>query len=404
MLPGRDLKNIDTLYRHARIFIDTQEWDSVYYYGQKSLEMALEQENVKIQIYSHFLIGFIHNIKKEYGYGLISYLKAAELAEFSEDKSFNTTLLWLYKSIALTMADYSHFDFAHQYFNKALKLANSTQDTLEVLDVNYRRCNLLIKEKRFEEAEKLCNEILESPALGSYLRIQTQLSRAMVYHEQKKISQARSEYWEVLNAPEADASQISTASYNNSLTYYDSGDYEKAIEELINTIPLCEKDPKLYYLFFTLQYLGRCYEKLNKPNEALGAYLQALPHKSNYGSGAEAYKIYKEIGNIYTFLNDAENAAYYNSIYATELEKHIQEQEEFAIQDKRYNMQLLTEKYFDNIRVREAEQKMAAYTRTTIVVASVLLLLLAGGFYMRQRATKLALAKEISAILRNSKV
>ncbi len=397
-------EDIGSIYNRSRSFIETEEWDSSIYYANICLIEALESDDIDFQIKSRFVIAYSLSSKREFGNSVIEYLKAAELAEFSDRPSHKKMLTGLYKNISQITHKYRHYDLTKIYIDKALKLAYERNDTFQIVSNSQNLINLLIDEDKFSEATEIIEKTLsftaDNPDAKSHLL--NNLGRLKI--ENREFEAARILYKSVFSSENKSEIHKPVAHLNFAWSYIHEDRYKEAIPLLLKTSQICKNTSDNNWLFTSHKLLGNCFEKLNSTDQAEYHYFKAISILHLPEVNTKAYEVYEEVSNFYLSLGEELNALKYKNLYASELEKHIKEQEDILIQDKKYNMQLLTERYFDNLERRELAQRANFQTRLTILISSGIIVLVILGFYYRQKRMRLAIVRALAAIERTSKV
>jgi tetratricopeptide (TPR) repeat protein len=109
----------------------------------------------------------------------------------------------------------------------------------------------------------------------------------------------------IIEKPVESNSQTSkTSDFSTALNYFNSKDYEKAASEFEELVKTDAKNQQAHF------HLGKSYQALSKPEQAIGAYKKAIEIKPDYAeANYELGKIYFDKKDFQTSLPFIEKAA-----------------------------------------------------------------------------------------------
>ncbi|MEO9485176.1 MAG: tetratricopeptide repeat protein [Ekhidna sp.] len=327
--------------------------DSAYSLAEDLMIEALKRNDEYGIVQSNFILAYIHDeIKGEYGKAIIYYLEAIRYAEESSYDNVSRDLISLHKNCGVIFRKFKSYTLAEEYYNKAFEHALETENEQEKQSINYNISGLLMDQERFNEAVVILTNLISKTSIDSR------------------------NYWK----------------YNNrlGLALYEFGDYESAIEAHNNSLAFTSLSNK--YHAYAMHNIGRCFSSLNNFNSAYSHFNKALEMKQNLSNQSTLFSTYSELGNLslkngevkkaLKYFNQAEKyidqignldyyelfkskadalfllkdfneAKKYEDLHSESLNKYLEVQKDIQEIDKRYNMDLITKRYFDKVEKQE---------------------------------------------------
>ncbi|MFH6982766.1 tetratricopeptide repeat protein [Marinoscillum luteum] len=142
--------------------------------------------------------------------------------------------------------------------------------------------------------------------------------------------------------------------------YLEQKEYSKALEYLLATYDFDSDKQYNQKALRTLGKIGQTYFELSDYGQALNYYQKAIELIEQGNQTPTSYEIFREVSKVYSILGEYETALEYGRQYSEHLEQFIAQQKEIEELDKKYNIQLLTDRYFDllaaNTEKRETER------------------------------------------------
>lgn len=348
--------------------------DSAAYLAQELMDDALNSGEEYGIVQSNFILAYIHDkIKLDYGKAIIYYLEAIRYAEKSSYSRADKDLAALFKNCGVIFRKFKSYSLAEEYYEKASKYASTLEDNKEFLSIRFNTSGLMMDQKRYNDAVVILNNLIANADLNS------------------------KNYWK----------------YNNrlGLAHYESGQYELAIEAHSKSLYYANISEELKA--YTLHNVGRCLSKLSDYDQAISYFNQALEIKKGLEDKSLLFSTYSELGelklksggykesldyfnlaevyvdqvdNVKNFelfklkanalfkINEYHQAKKYEDLYSDRMNKYLDLQEKIQESDRRYNMDLITKRYFDEVAKQERIASILFYSK--LISGSLLALLL----------------------------
>ncbi len=370
-----------------------------------SLALDLKERSEKSSDYygivkTNFTIGYLLDVKKsDYGKAIIYYLEAIRYAKEHEYEDRYKDLAVLHKNCGVIFRKFKSYLTAEEYYAEAMNYAEGIKNTKEIRSINFNTAGLLMDQKQYEQAIEILNNLIINAKVDT------------------------KNYWK----------------YNNRLgiALFESEKYDLAIDAHNNSLKYSSLSDKLYA--YTIHNIGRCYSALNDFKNAYSYFEKALDLKKKLEDNTVLFSTYAELGDLnykkgdiersLYFYNNAEkhideltdlnhyelykskadalfklkrfnDAKEYEDMYADRLNGYLEQQAEIQSTDKRYNIDLITKRYFAEVKKQEQIANILLVSK--IVSGSLLaLLLLTIGYNWYQ---KVQLRKSIVQDLINLKV
>ena len=349
---------------------------------------------------TNFTIGYILDNKMgDYGKAIIYYLEAIRYAkDYKYDKQYKD-LASLHKNCGVIFRKFKSYSLAEEYYKEAAIYAEAANDDKQIKSISFNTAGLLMDQNRFSEAITILNQLVNNSSTNS------------------------KDYWK----------------YSNRLgiALFEHEDYKSAIEAHNSSLKYAKISDKLYA--YTIHNIGSCYSMLNDFENAYTYYQQALEIKEQLTDKSVLFSTYNELGilekkrgdieNSLTYFNKAEayidkvaklnnyelykskadvlfhlqrfeEAKKYQDMYSKHLNDYLEKQTDIQETDKRYNMDLITKRYEDQVKKEEQIANILFISKA--VSGSLLTLLLLTVGYNRYQQVRLR--KSITQELINLKV
>lgn len=301
------------------------------------------------KIASHLNIGRIFHEHHQYDQAIEYYSKGLDVAHLANEDKF---VAWLNYSKARSYKESGDYLNALEALFQAAKYAESSDDNLRLVKVNQQ---LGLVFKRIGEYEKSRNHYFK------------------IFEYKDEVPNFNKYAW--------------TTCHNIGETFLLEGNTKKAQEFFHQAIEYAKKYGDESISFITYMDLGEIYLTNNSFQQAEQNYMTALKFNIDLASDPNKFKIYKQLSTLYGFLGDAKKFAEYNTKYTECLEKHLKTSEELAQMDQQYNIQLVTQRYFELV---ESQKRMAALKKYGgFAVAGILSFILVFLIVSRIRKTRL---------------
>lgn len=372
------------------------------------LEKAKEAGDSFYLTKTYFLLGYIFAHTDEYGRAVIYYLEGLRQGELSGDPKLKSDLLSINKNISTIMIEYHHYDLSKRFLKQALAIAHEINKPEEIVELtlhNYANC--LIEEEKYDEALSLVDSVTNLYAIGQEEEVTYYNVKGVIYRKLNNDEEALENYnkaqtldpksnyfsyfWSVVNAAGIYAER---QQYDEALRRYDKA--QQIINQMYKWQPRYQLDLD--------KRLAELYMHMNNRPKALAYYNAALGTISQTELSPEYFEVYEALSTFYMQNGDYEKALEYKNHYSQNLETYLEQQKEIEELDKRHNIELLTERYFDLVEARKEKQNFILTTQ--IGGGGILLLLISVIAYLfyQKTHTRRAIRDELVKIQSISEV
>ncbi|MEM9337944.1 MAG: hypothetical protein AAGA66_04395, partial [Bacteroidota bacterium] len=182
----------------------------------------------------------------------------------------------------------------------------------------------------------------------------------------------------------------------------DLHDFDGAQKHLEKALTIIHSNPDYFYdkkaAFEVIYDMGLNSMKIDDLLAAEAYFHQAEVLISEVKQNPEYFEIYKSQADLYYELEDFQKSRKYENLYSKSLTAYLDTQEEIRATDQRYNMDLITKRYFAEIEKQEQIASILLYSK--VISGGLLLLLLAVIGYYRYEKVKLrrSIEKELVAL------
>ncbi len=354
------------------------------------LEDAKNQSNYYGLVKANFSLGYIQKQQGDFGKAVIYYLEGIRYASDADYQNVSNDLVKLLKNTGTIFMKFKNYELAEKYYHQASELASESGLTNEYVRLLYAHSRLLQARGNVEEAIVL----LES-TFGNFNSISNSTVALIynklggLYSQTGKIQKADATFSKLISfvtgKENLEAVYKTKAYHNLGNLYFLAKDYPKAAEYFEQALELKEeREANAGSIFLTSKDLGEALMMTGRLNEAEFYLLKAEELYNQAKNVADHYEVYKFLGVISKNRGDMESYANYQDLYAMNLEEYVAEREEIEASDKKYNLDLITERYFAMVAEQERNKQIVFYS--TIGISSLFFMLVAvfGIFYYRK--------------------
>lgn len=288
--------------------------------------------------------------------------------------------------------------YVHHQYNEAIKFYQ------ESLDHGFKTNSKLLSSVLYDKAlaQKELNDYLgalESLNEGSIyaqkfgddeMLIRINLQLGLIFKDLGKLNEARNHYFRIFEFRNSvlDFNKHAWSAYHTiATTYLLEKDTLQAQKYFKEAIASSTESSAPDVGFISYLDLGETFMKQGNFVDAEFYYLEGLGLPVEIETNPDKFKIYKQLSALYGYLGDAKKFAEYNTKYTQCLEKHLKTSEELAQMDQQYNIQLVTQRYFELV---ESQKRMAALKKYGgFAVAGILSFILIFLIVSRIRKTRL---------------
>jgi len=373
-----------------------QEYDEVYalyqkYKGQDYslvlpsakafLEKAKKEDDVFYLVKGHFLLGYLSEYNDDFGNAIIQYLEGARHAELSNIPELAQTNVSTQKNLARILARYKHFDLAHRFNARAVEIAkNNNLEELVILKLlAISKVSYYNNEGKHFEAIALIDSIKSAYSItDTIIQISLNSKKAYAYNKlglrdsSEKYFKKTLVYDYSINALEYTSVLKHLADLAKDKAEYDSALYYLDLFET-NLIPHIYWNVNQHLMDLDNDR-AQIFIKMGNVKEAESQFKKLLEHGQMSGLESRHYEYYENVSDFYEDIGNLELALKYKNLFTKGLNEYLIQQKKIEELDKKYNIDLLTERYFEILAM--SQEKNRAIRTAQISFGSVILILL----------------------------
>ncbi len=351
---------------------------------------------------SNFILGYIEKKNGDYGKSVIYYLEGIRHAENADYEGISRDLIYLFQNTGNIFKKFGNYDLAQKYYSQAMAIAAANEDFEKYTYLVILSAKVLKEEKKYAEAVRLLKNTFSNfnfLSKETVADVYNQLGG--IYTQAKEKSLAFENYQKLINFAAKDSilniKYSSRAYHNLGHLHFQLGEYENAVKYYNKAVILKELYPSSpESLFRTYKDLAESYV-LSRNYDSAEIYVnKAEVHYKKAINIPNFYELYKFKSQIKRENGDLEGYAINQSLYATSLENYLAEQREIETTDKKYNLDLITQRYFALVAEQDRNQQIQYYSTVGGSVLVSLILLIITFFQYR----KYRLRKDLEASLK----
>ncbi|MCR9251239.1 MAG: tetratricopeptide repeat protein [bacterium] len=388
---GFSKEEIRSLNESARLIIASDP-DSAILLAEKAKHLALSNDLKSVAANSCYLLAYIDEFRGKLDKAAINYFECLRYIDGDESKQ------GVYLKVASLMNIGRIFYIHHQYtesieyHKKGLEFAHKFKRDKLISGLNYNIAMSYKESGNYVEAVELLFEASRyAEKIDDYDKlIQIHRLLGLIFHEIEEFDRSREHYLNIFQFQgkvDGFDDYAGRSCHNIAFTYFEEGNFDKAEEFYLKAIDYRQDGSFASSNFISHMDLGELYLIQKDFTKSEEHYLKALQLDLDLGKDPDKFKIYKQLSTLYGFLGDAKKFAEYNTKYTECLEKHLKTSEELAQMDQQYNIQLVTQRYFELV---ESQKRMAALKKYGgFAVAGILSFILIFLIVSRIRKTRL---------------
>ena len=336
--------------------------DSAYVIGERLVEQALGRNEEYYLVKALFGMAYIKKQQGVYDKAVIHYLDAVRFAEGASYKDVGLDLIKMRRNLAIIFGNFHAIELSEEYYQSAIDLCLN-HDNRDLIPVLHYDLALLYEEHNLYSQALSTLEVAQTmiePGSDYYFRSLSLFGTTLKNLEE--YDSANYYFGIVLKECPSDWHRRKGVAYNNlGLNYEAEGDFDRAANAYLMAIrekKLIKKDSET--LFNSFKNLGALYTKMGILDSAL-FYLnkaESLIPKSHLKPGIsytlpEDDRPVREKGN-------QEMQITYHERYEQAQEAYLKLQADIKKEQDKYNMNLITKRYFDAVEAQEYERELKA--------------------------------------------
>lgn len=363
------------------------------------LSIATDQGNKSDIVKARYILGYIDEELDHYGNAVIHYLEGAQIAEKINDLSAKKDLISIYKNLAAITSSYSNSELTYKFIDRGIEIAKEIGNDKQLISLLSNRIYQLLDEKQDSIALIEIQHLINNFQLDSSRLLQLKNRSGIAYLNLRLYDQAIEEFEFIIsNAIDENNRLYAHALHNLGEIYTAISEYDMALNYYQRSIQFRKENGFDELMMLSLKDAAETYIQIKNYDSAIVYLLKAKEIEVNQTISKDTYTIYKLLSDAYHQKGDAETALEYNYLYSQKLEAFIAEQRRIEELDKKYNIQLLTERYFDLLAASEKQRETETIAKIGVGATAGIFCLIIFNIYYKQHRVRRSIKREIEKI------
>lgn len=393
-------EQLEQLYQTSLESLQNQEYQATITQAEELLKISKEQHDTWYIVQSYFILGYTHKKIENFGKAALCYLEGARFAEKSSEQRIKESLISIYNNLGMIMGNYKHFDLAHRFNQKGLEVARELSNEKHIIHLLQNDSYAYVEEGKYDSALRILQTIFNNHVPEFEREISLKNDLGLIYWNLGNADMAIAQYQYILNRRDAvkDTGLVAKVLHNLGLALMDQQEYTKAIGYLEEAAEINVEKEFTNNLLGNYKNIGRSWHQSGNMDNAIKYYFKAESLFNEAYTDPEDYDLFGLIANIYLSTNHPELAFQYEKLHIQHLQAFIAQQKEIEELDKKYNMELLTRRYFDLLEAEERHQQHVLSTWMGLGSATVVSLFMLFYVLYRQHRKKVEVIRALKLI------
>ncbi|MBR07876.1 MAG: hypothetical protein CMP48_09320 [Rickettsiales bacterium] len=353
----------------------------------------------------YYLLGYICEYTDDFGNSIIYYLEGARYGLMSGDERLKADVISIHKNVATLLADYKHFDLAHRFLNEGLNLAREVNNEKQIISFLSNRVFLYLDQEMFEEAIHEIAAIRENHIITPERNVILLNKLGWAQQSLGLYEEASRSYKEVIQDTTSIGLKVYAISLQNlALIKSNEGNYKEALKHLQESINYCKEFNYPRWLLRSYSDIGSIYFNHGNIDQSIKYFNLGIALVENGDQDAESYEIFNLASQAYQSIGNLDLALINKELYSTRLEQYIEQQKEIAELGQLYNIQLLTDRYYDLLAADMEQKRTEKLAKFGIGGTASFFLIILSVVVYRQKRMKITLARELHELELHSEV
>jgi tetratricopeptide (TPR) repeat protein len=382
---GFENQELKSLYDASIRTLDDNP-DSSKWYAMEIIRRATNQKAHYAKTQGHFVLGYLHrHADGNLGRSAIQYMEGIRICENeSDDPELQKLSISLYKNLANIYVEYADWNAAIEKYFQALHIALEMNNTYQMTHLSWVIAQYYNKDQNHEQALDILEQARNyNQALGNkQLEMNIINTRGLVYKDMGEYDKGIAQFRQILEiAPGSDSSRadenMAWSLHNIASCYEASGLFDSAVHYYARALKLKENIDDNYSYFTSLRGLAESHKALGQFDQSEKYYLLAEQKSQTFNRDydQEYLKFYASFAELYAVNGHFEKANKYQRVYSNKLTNYLEEQSLIELEDKRYNLSLITERYYEMVYQQERNQQIQWYGSLLIAFFILIIIL-----------------------------
>ena len=391
---ARRNNSVDTIIQQARAIAKTHPDSAITYLVLHSDELNKSPSEMAALFYETAILCK----SRQYYDAARNYFNKA----LAIDSTLNNTIrqVDILLKLGQTYRRLGNFDLALKSDIKALSLAES-QNKTESLSMIYN--NIGVDHYRYHNFDEAIVNLRQSLMLRKKENDSTGIADCynnlgMVYDDLKDSARAMENYSKALLIYEQmnDLDGLA-ASYNNIAgVYYQRNNFPKVMEYVKISLEIRKKEGNKRKIAFNLLNISSLYFSINEFDEALKYVKEGLSYAQQTGAKSQIRRAYQKLSDIYATKDDYRQAYHFHVLYAQLNDSIFEENKSRAIAEIQTKYKTEKEEIENQLLKNKNRIKTRTQTFLIVVVIGLVLLIIMLVYYLKLRNQNLLQQKELT--------
>ncbi|MAE84476.1 MAG: hypothetical protein CMB80_17170 [Flammeovirgaceae bacterium] len=405
LLQGRAYSNITDKYNEVIEAYRADDYVTARKKGVALLPEVKESQDLYHLTKLYYLLGYMCEYTEDFGNSIIYYLEGARHGILADDDRLTNNIISIHKNLSLLLAEYKHYDLAHRFLDEGLKFARESNNESQTIALLNNRVFLLLDEEKFEQAITEISELRTKYEIDASRNVILQNKLGWAQYSLGFYEDALHSFYNVVEDSASLGLEVYSISLRNiAIIYRERNDLTNSIETLKKAISYNIENNFNRWLLRSYSTIGEIYLVKQEPRVALEYFSKGMELVDHGDQNSQSYEIYKLASQAYGEFGNLEKALTLKELYATHLEEYIAQQNEISELGQLYNIQLLTDRYYDLLAADMEQKRTEKLAKFGIGGTASFFLIILSVVVYRQKRMKITLARELHELELHSEV
>lgn len=383
-------------------YLSSNNIDSSFLLAKSVLSEASDDGDSFGLVKSNFILGYIHHLKRsEYGKAIIYYLEAIRFAEESNSEIFIEDLISIYKNSGVIFRKFKSFDLAEEYYLKGIEKAMFSNNQKEEISLRYNLAIVYKDQDMIKKSIQTLENLLPITKVNSKKYFDILNSLGLRYNDLREKDKSLHFLNQLISElPDENLKMMGYAYHNIATTYLSFQEIDKSIfffQKAILAKSKLEKNIETV-LFSSYHDIGTAYQQSGNLRTSQSYFLEAEKLIPALKLKPEFFQLYKSQADLYYKLANYERAKHYDNLYAKNLNDYLDEQAKIQESEQRFNMDLITKRYFAEVDKQDRIAEIMFASQLTSGGLLTLLLLVIGYHRYQKIMLRRSIERELVAL------
>lgn len=375
-------ERVERLFEQAYELLDSNP-DSSYYYAETAFAIADRNNLEWHQAKARFIKGYICKQKGQFSKAIILYLESIDILENLDDQKSKEDHVKILVNCGNILKNHYKFEDAHQFYDRALKLAEQISFKEQILKVHFNKSMAYGMEERYDlsvEQALICHD-LSVKFDDERMRIKTWNRLGSIHYGNKRFQEAEKYFSSIIDYHFNMTDGIlhkARAYHNLANVYLEDNAFELAKSNYSNAIALYEQKNYVKGLFAGYRDMTSLFLKSDHLNDAVSTGEKAMQLYDKMPLELRNYQLYKSLSDLYHRLDNHDLSKLYIDKYHMENKEFIENRDFIAQQSDKFKLEVVLAGYKDQIKARK---QVASLTNWLIVVLVIAMIILGLGYW-----------------------